>query len=115
MDDSSGPAGGRRRRIVVLDCAYSLVQIRARGMEHVVTQLDLDGFFDHVWYVQPLLGVAGGDHGVGPSRTTTITARHTVIEAPICRLRPTVLPWTMGPCAYAPSSHSGRCQDQRQL
>ncbi len=93
MDDSSGPAGGRRRRVVVLDCAYSLMQIRARGMEHVVTQLDLDGFFDHVWYVQPLLGAAGGDHGVGPSRTTTITARHTVIEAPICRLR---LPRSMG-------------------
>jgi glycosyltransferase involved in cell wall biosynthesis len=77
------PNGG----LVVLDCAYSLEQIRGRGLEHVVTQLDLDGFFDHVWYVQPLLGAAQGEQSVGPTRSTPVTPRHTVIEAPIGRLR----------------------------
>lgn len=74
---------------MVLDCAYSLEQIRDRGLEHVVTQLDLGGFFDHVWYVQPLLGAGAcaADEPIGPARTASLSEHHTVVEAPIARLR----------------------------
>ena len=61
--------------------------MRARGLQHAIAELDLDGLFDHVWLVHPLLGAGAGQPLCGPARTTPVSSRHSVIEAPIGRLR----------------------------
>ncbi|MGI8622816.1 MAG: glycosyltransferase family 1 protein [Solirubrobacteraceae bacterium] len=76
--------------LLVLDCAYTLHEIRTRGLEHVVGQLDLDGFFAHVWQVHPLMDASAAEPGrtlFGPARVTRLSPRHTMIEAPIARRR----------------------------
>ena len=85
-DPGGSPAARAAREILVLDCAYSLEQIAERGLKHTVTQHDLGGFFDHAWYVQPLLGASAagrGEPAVGPARTARLSPRHTAVEAPV--------------------------------
>jgi glycosyltransferase involved in cell wall biosynthesis len=70
------------RRALVLDVAYSLRTIRERELEQAVVARDLDGWFDHVWNVHPLVGAdpADQDQAVGPIRTEELAPRHTVVE-----------------------------------
>lgn len=76
------------RKLVVLDAAYSLRLIRQRQLNQVVLARDLDGFFDHVWSVHPVVG-ASPEHcpadAVGPIREYDISASHTVIEGTVGR------------------------------
>jgi glycosyltransferase involved in cell wall biosynthesis len=83
------PAAAARRRLLVLDCAYSLGVLRQRQMEHVVTFRDFDGFFDHVWTVHPLVGASPDDPpdaGVGPVAYEALDSRHTMVEGKVARL-----------------------------
>jgi glycosyltransferase involved in cell wall biosynthesis len=72
------------RRMLTFDGTYSLGMIRARKLEHEITCRDLDGFFDHVWSVHPLVG-ASPEHVVGPDwySVTDIAPRHTMIEGAV--------------------------------
>src|SRR5688572_18376457 len=79
---------GAGRRLLVLDCAYSLAVMRERHMEHVVTSRDLDGFFEHVWYAHPLVGASPDDppgEATGPVSVTKLGDRHTVVEGRVAR------------------------------
>jgi glycosyltransferase involved in cell wall biosynthesis len=70
-----------RRGLLVLDAAYSLESIRQRQAEHTILCRDLDGWFDHVWSVHPMVGADPGDVGaVGRPFVTELAVRHTVIE-----------------------------------
>jgi glycosyltransferase involved in cell wall biosynthesis len=72
-----------RPRVLVLDTAYSLQVLRARRSEHFITERDLDGYFEHVWNVHPLIGADPGhpvDAGVGPPAVERFADTHTMIE-----------------------------------
>ena len=107
--DRSTSASGRRRRaragailnggrstqvsdrnLLVLDAAYSLRLVNERQLEQPILARDLDGFFDHVWTVHPLVG-ASPEHceadAFGAPRRTRLRKRHTVVEGPIARYR----------------------------
>lgn len=84
-----------RRHLLTLEGDYSLNTIRDRGLEHVVTVRDLDGFFEHVWSVNPFVGADPSEpegSAFGPPLTTRIAPRHTFIEGKVgyrralCRL-----------------------------
>lgn len=77
-------------RLVVLDNCYSLSLIQERRLEHMVTGRDLDGFFDHVWSVHPLVGASpehDAERGVGRPTWTSVGSRHTVVEGTTARYR----------------------------
>lgn len=79
---SAEPVDGRRR-LVALETMYSLNLLRTRQAEHVYTHRDLDGYFDHVWSVHPLVGADPSEPaaaGVGPPRSTPLAHGHTMIE-----------------------------------
>jgi len=42
------------RNLLYIDSSYTLSQIRARGLEHVLQVRFLDGYFDRVWSVHPV-------------------------------------------------------------
>lgn len=76
-------------RLLAIDSMYSLSVLRARGAEHLVTHRDLDGYFDHVWSVHPLLGAdprAPSAAGVGSPTITALTDAHTMIEGKTRRI-----------------------------
>ncbi len=76
-----GPRSPTRRRMLTFDGTYSLGIIRARKLEHEITCRDLDGFFDHVWNVHPLVGASPEDVPSGSwFSVTEIADRHTMIE-----------------------------------
>lgn len=78
------------RRLLVLNSHYSLNTLRGRRAEHLVTHRDLDGYFDHVWSVHPLVGAAPGEPPgslVGRPSTTHLNPRHTMIEGKVRRHR----------------------------
>ena len=69
---------------MAIDSMYSLDVMRARGAEHFVTHRDLDGYFDRVWSVNPLVGAQPGSssgNAVGAPAVTALSAAHTMIEA----------------------------------
>lgn len=71
------------RRLMVLDSAYSLAALRARDLLHTVEVRDLEGYFDHVWSVHPLVGADPGevsDNSVGAPTSTRLGERHSFIE-----------------------------------
>ena len=78
-----------RPRLLVLDAAYSLATIRDRELEQSVVARDLDGWFDHVWSVHPLVGADPADQhdDVGPIRTIAFAPGHTVVEGHLGRFR----------------------------
>jgi glycosyltransferase involved in cell wall biosynthesis len=81
-------AGHDGRHLLVLDCSYSLAVMRARQMEHVVLSRDLDGWFDHVWTVHPLVGASPDDPpetGEGPVAVSQLAGRHTMVEGKVAR------------------------------
>ena len=73
-------------KLLSLDTAYSLALIRARKLESVFVSRDLDGFFEHVWDVHPIVG-ASPEHdassAVGRPCTTSLAPRHTMIEGKV--------------------------------
>lgn len=77
-------------KLLDLDAAYSLEMIQARKMEHEITCRDLDGFFEHVWSVHPMVG-ASPEHSrsfsVGSPSATLLAARHTVLEGRVGQFR----------------------------
>jgi len=82
------------RTLIFFNSSYTLRRLRLRRNEHFLTHRDLNGFFEHVWSIHPLVG-ASPDEPVKAGRTRVIrlNANHTVIEAPISRsARLTALP-----------------------
>ncbi|MBA2608654.1 MAG: glycosyltransferase [Actinobacteria bacterium] len=70
-------------RLLAIDSIYSVHLLRARQAEHFVTHRDLDGYFEHVWSVHPLVGAHPGtpaDALGGPPSITVLSATHTMIE-----------------------------------
>lgn len=65
--------------LLVLDSAYSLGVMYTRGTSHLITTRDLEGFFDHVWSVNPLVGASGPPVRGGPT-VTPLSETHTVVE-----------------------------------
>jgi len=80
----------RRRResrkvLLVFNTFYSLKVLRERGTVHTITHRDLDGYFDHVWSVHPLVGADDPTGTGGGLSVTPLAARHTVIEGRVQR------------------------------
>ncbi len=74
-----------------LDTAYSWRTIRSLKIEHFLTYRDLDGFFSHIWDVNPSLGASPLDAGEpisGRPDTYEISDRHTVVEGKVAQF-----PW----------------------
>lgn len=74
----SKPSG--RPRLMVVSSLWSLGILRSRKAEHVITQRDLGGYYDHVWSVQPLVGADPLEAVAGPPTITRLSDSHTVIE-----------------------------------
>ncbi len=75
-------------RLLVLDTAYSLRTIRARGLERFYTGWDLDGFFEHLWIAHPCVGASpddAEDSAGGPISVSSLGPRHTMIEGKVGR------------------------------
>ena len=89
------PAGRRRakhappgRVLMIFNTFYSLSVLRSRGAEYTITHRDLDGYFDHVWSVHPLVGADPEEFEHAPTgrpAVTALTDRHTVIEGGVRR------------------------------
>lgn len=78
--------GRVRPRLLALDASYTIDTIRRLGLEQSVLCRDLGGFFDHVWSVHPVGDVS--DFGsIGPPETSTLSERHTFIQAQAGRFR----------------------------
>ena len=80
----------RPPKLLALEGTYSLETVQARRIEHAITGRDLQGFFDHVWSVHPVVG-ASPDHSeassVGMPSCVSLSARHTVIEGKVAQSR----------------------------
>lgn len=73
---------------MVIDSMRTLAAVRARKAEHIVTSRDLDGYFDHVWSVHPLVGADPDEYsgsGTGSPTMASLNAAHTVVEGTIRR------------------------------
>jgi glycosyltransferase involved in cell wall biosynthesis len=71
------------RGLLVLDGAYSLAAVRARGQQHSLLSRDLDGWFARVWHVHPLVGADAhelADRTAGRPTTTSLAPGHVCIE-----------------------------------
>ncbi|MBA2608915.1 MAG: glycosyltransferase, partial [Actinobacteria bacterium] len=80
----------RRRRkggkvLLVFNTFYSLKVLRERGTMHTITHRDLDGYFDHVWSIHPLVGADDPSAFAGAPSVTRLGPRHTVIEGRVAR------------------------------
>lgn len=72
-------------RMLTFDGTYSLGMIRARKLEHEITCRDLEGYFEHVWSVHPMVG-ASPEHADDPRvwfSVTEIADRHTMIQGSV--------------------------------
>jgi glycosyltransferase involved in cell wall biosynthesis len=77
-----------RPRLLAIDSIFTLDVLRARGAEHFVTHRDLDGYFDRVWNVHPLVGAHPGsapETAVGAPTVTVLSSAHTMIEGRVRR------------------------------
>jgi len=76
------------RKLLVLDSAFCLEAIRARGLEASVTCRDLGGYFEHVWSVHPMASLvssrAWGPEFGAPDQYE-LSAKHTLIEGKVGR------------------------------
>jgi glycosyltransferase involved in cell wall biosynthesis len=71
------------KKMIVLDMAYTLDQIRKRQLQESVTCRDLMGYFVHVWSVHPFATVVspeGENNTYGKWEEMSLSERHTVIE-----------------------------------
>lgn len=74
------------RRLLVVDTSYTLSTLRQREQLSTIICRDLDGFFDHVYTVHPLVGADASEDdatATGPIRKERLSERHTVIENPV--------------------------------
>ena len=72
--------------LLVFDSAYNSVLLRDRNLEVFVTSKDLDGYFDHVWTVNPFADVEldkSDKIRFGKKRCVKLNERHTMLE---CRM-----------------------------
>jgi len=72
--------------LLVFDSAYNSVLLRDRNLEVFVTSKDLDGYFDHVWTVNPFADVQldkSDKTRFGKNRYVKLSERHTMLE---CRM-----------------------------
>jgi glycosyltransferase involved in cell wall biosynthesis len=79
-----------RPRLLALGSMQSLSVLRARQAEHMLTHRNLDGFFEHVWSVHPLVGAHPGEPpaaGLGAPTHTPLGESHTMVEGKTRRLR----------------------------
>jgi glycosyltransferase involved in cell wall biosynthesis len=78
-----------RPRLLAISTMYSLEIMRARRAEYLVTHRDLDGYFERVWSVHPLVGADPNDAGagVGAPTVTVLNDVHTMIEGTTQRFR----------------------------
>lgn len=75
-----------RKKLLVLDTAFTYEAIEKRGLKSSVTCRDLDGYFEHVWSIHPFASlVSSRDFGpeYGRPITYSINEKHTVIEGKI--------------------------------
>lgn len=81
--DVSTGEGRDAPKLLVVCGAYSLRTLRQRDALQVITWRDLDGFFDHVWTVHPLVGASPEDasEALGPLSSQELAPRHTVVES----------------------------------
>ena len=71
------------RKLLNLEGDYSLSTIRRLGLDQVLTSRDLDGFFEHVWTVHPMVGASADEPletAVGPPSSEDVAPRHTIVE-----------------------------------
>lgn len=71
-----------RRRLLVFDTSYDLRTMRERELLPLIMNRDLNGWFEAVWTVHPMVG-ASPEHAADASGAPTITRlnhRHVVIE-----------------------------------
>ncbi|MDQ4142195.1 MAG: glycosyltransferase family 4 protein [Actinomycetota bacterium] len=83
-EDESSPG----YKLLTLEANYSLRTVLARGLDREITCRDVDGLFDHVWSVNPIIGASPehwGEQSIGPPSTMRLTERHTVVEGRIGR------------------------------
>ena len=77
-----------RRRLLVLDSAFTFEMITERELFDSVTCRDLGGFFEHVWTVHPFASMLNSD-GWGPRfgqpSVYEVNDRHTFIEGKVGR------------------------------
>lgn len=79
---------GGQPLLLVINSSYSLRELRDRRAEHWATHRDLDGYFDHVWSVHPLVGAnpsAPRETSIGATVLTSLADRHTMIEGKLGR------------------------------
>lgn len=84
------PAPAEPPRLMAIDSMYSLGMLRSREAVHLVTHRDLDGYFEHVWSVNPFVGVdptQPAAEAVGSPTVSRLAAAHTMIEGRSGRLR----------------------------
>lgn len=58
--------------LIAVDTSYSIRDILDRGQAHSVTCRNLDGFFDHVWTINPIAPAAYGPGVPSPTGSTWI-------------------------------------------
>lgn len=76
-------------RLLVLDASYSLRTVRRRGLMRSIEARDLEGYFEHVWSVNPLVGAGpdDADDATGSLVISDVGPRHTIVEARVSRFR----------------------------
>ena len=77
-----------RRKLLVLDMAYTLEMVRERQLHEAVTCRDLNGYFEHVWSVHPCATVIPPSNPMdlyGPVEETPLAEKHTIAEGKIGR------------------------------
>ncbi|HEV2368537.1 MAG TPA: glycosyltransferase family 4 protein [Acidimicrobiales bacterium] len=87
--DRADRRGHAARRLLVFDAAYSLAVVRRRGIEESLLARSLDGWFEAVWSVNPLVGADPADPagGVGAIEVTELGRGHCVWEGRVARWR----------------------------
>jgi glycosyltransferase involved in cell wall biosynthesis/ubiquinone/menaquinone biosynthesis C-methylase UbiE len=78
------------RKLLVLNASLPLEAIRERKLEGIVTNTDLEGFFEHVWTVHPFATLVTSNDGIskyGSPEVHAFAQGHTFIEGKVGRFR----------------------------
>jgi glycosyltransferase involved in cell wall biosynthesis len=81
---------GPKRRMLILDSAYTYDALITRNIATNVTGRDLDGYFDHVWTCHPVASLLLPEHSpdrFGRPVIYPLASKHTVVEGRIGRFR----------------------------
>ncbi|MDP9067835.1 MAG: glycosyltransferase family 4 protein [Actinomycetota bacterium] len=71
------------RRLLTIEGDYSLHVIQSRRLHHELISSDVQGWFEHVWHVNPLTGADPDEpepSSIGPPRTVEVAPGHTFVE-----------------------------------